>query len=170
MPGSDDEFSDLEENLVEEEEENHMELETEIVQDVVHGETSESADMEEDELQGDETSALSPLQPRDGITWSPPGSASPPTPTCWGNNGHSRESSQCLSPHFHPQPYIYHSHGEQQVCQGSDGGGEVFQMGTNKRGGIASLPGVLHSDGHQSCSRSRGLLEERSSPAIRTNC
>ena len=40
-----------------EEEENHMELETEIVQDVVHGETSESADMEEDEelqLQGDE--------------------------------------------------------------------------------------------------------------------
>ena len=55
MPGSDDEFSDLEENLVEEEE-NHMELETEIVQDVVHGETSESADMEEDEelqLQGD---------------------------------------------------------------------------------------------------------------------
>ena len=43
MPGSDDEFSDLEENLVEEEEENHMELETEIVQDVVHGETSESA-------------------------------------------------------------------------------------------------------------------------------
>ena len=85
MPGSDDEFSDLEENLVEEEE-NHMELETEIVQDVVHGETSESADMEEDEelqLQGDEntqTSALSPLQPRDGITWSPPGSAPPPTP------------------------------------------------------------------------------------------
>ena len=85
MPGSDDEFSDLEENLVEEEE-NHMELETEIVQDVMHGETSESADMEEDEelqLQVDEntqTSALSPLQPRDGITWSPPGSAPPPTP------------------------------------------------------------------------------------------
>ena len=52
MPGSDDEFSDLEENLAEEEEENCMELDTETVQDVVHSETSESAGMREDlELQ-----------------------------------------------------------------------------------------------------------------------
>ena len=85
MPGSDDEFSDLEENLAEEEEENCMELDTETVQDVVHSETSESAGMREDlELQeeSDEstqntqtsTSTISPLQPRDG------GSAPPLNP------------------------------------------------------------------------------------------
>ena len=86
MPGSDDEFSDFEEMLAEEEEDNHERVETEIVQEVQREEReeSESVCMEgdnmgtlaeeqrtDDDTNGvDTTQSLPPPLPRDGATWS----------------------------------------------------------------------------------------------------
>jgi hypothetical protein len=96
MPGSDDEFSDFEEMLAEEEEDNHERVETEIVQEVQREEReeSESVCMEEDNMGTlaeeqrtdddtngvDTTQSLPPPLPRDGATWSAPGTIPPVHP------------------------------------------------------------------------------------------
>ena len=159
MAGSDEEFSDFEDDVCLEDVEDDDEDDIRVCHSPLHPPPSDTLGSSFD----------NPL----------PGSSSDTLP-CWTSTLTSVSMPPFDSPvGQHPQVSIWHCWAalypcfaswhcwaEQSVCQGGDGWRKVQLMGKSYKRRAKGLPWLLYLDGHQPSSRTRRLLVQRSNVSL----